>query len=94
MINRLRDAGFDETTAGRAVIFATHFAMAVGRDMVMQNQLGGHPQKLLEDEDLTGSYEGIRGLVASGLNGPSDIGAQFDFELDVYIRGMERLLSA
>ena len=53
VLHSLRDAGFDETTAGRAVIFATHFAMAVGRDMVMQKQLGDHPQstevqKLLE----------------------------------------------
>ncbi|GAB3584648.1 TetR/AcrR family transcriptional regulator C-terminal domain-containing protein [Leifsonia lichenia] len=99
VLRRLHAAGFDETSAGRAVIFATHFAMAVGRDILMQNQLGGHPQStevmnLLAKDEAAGGYEGIRGLASAGLNGPADIGAQFDYELDVFIRGLERSMDA
>ena len=99
VLRRLHDAGFDETSAGRAVIFATHFAMAVGRDILMQQQFGSHPQSaevlnLLAKDDGTNGYEGIRGLVSAGLNSPADIGTQFDYELDVFIRGLERSLCA
>jgi hypothetical protein len=44
VLERLLEAGFDETPAGRALIFVTHFAMSVGRDQVMENRRGEHPQ--------------------------------------------------
>jgi TetR/AcrR family tetracycline transcriptional repressor len=94
VLRQLREAGFDEITAGRSVVLATRLAMAVGRDIVMEKQLGTHPQagevaRLLAKAEQDGGYPGIRGLAAAGLNGPADIGAQFEFEIDVLIQGLE-----
>ncbi|MBM7793062.1 TetR/AcrR family transcriptional regulator C-terminal domain-containing protein [Paenarthrobacter ilicis] len=92
-------AGFDLPTAGRGLAFVTHFAMAVGRDIIMEQQLGEHPQgpevrRLLENAEDTGGYEAFRGLIALEINGPQDIQAQFEFEIDIFIAGMERRLDA
>jgi TetR/AcrR family transcriptional regulator, tetracycline repressor protein len=94
VLKRLRDAGFDETTASRSVLLATHLAMAVGRDIVMENQLGVHPQvsevrRLLAEAEEGDGYPGMRGMAATELNGPADIGAQFEFEIDILIQGLE-----
>jgi TetR/AcrR family transcriptional regulator, tetracycline repressor protein len=95
VLRQLGEAGFDEITAGRSVVLATRLAMAVGRDIVMQQQLGVHPQadeveRLLAKAEQSGGYEGIRGLASAGLNSPADIEIQFDFEIDVLIRGLEQ----
>lgn len=99
VLQRFIRAGFDLETAGRGLAFVTHFAMGVGRDIVMERQLGDHPQaqevrRAFERGDSGGDgYEAFRGLIALEINGPRDIDRQFDFELDVFIAGMERALS-
>lgn len=91
-------AGFDLPTAGRGLAFVTHFAMAIGRDIIMEHQLGEHPQapevrRLIEKAEDAGGYEAFRALIALEINGPQDIGDQFDFEVDIFITGMERQLN-
>lgn len=99
VLQQMLRAGFDLATAGRGLAFVTHFSMAVGRDIIMESQLGDHPQatevkQLLQRGEDKGGYEAFRGLVALEINSPSDSGTQFDFEIDVFIAGMERRLAA
>jgi TetR/AcrR family tetracycline transcriptional repressor len=97
VLQQMLRAGYDLATAGRGLAFVTHFAMAVGRDIIMERQLGEHPQAaevrqmLARGDDKTG-YEAFRGLVALDINGPSDSNTQFDFEIRIFIDGMERRL--
>jgi AcrR family transcriptional regulator len=93
VLQRMLAAGFDLPTAGRGLAFVTHFAMAIGRDIVMERQLGEHPQgpevrRLLERGGDEAGYEAFRGLAALDINGPQDIEHQFEFELNVFIAGM------
>ena len=88
-------AGFDLQTAGRAVVFLTRFAMGVGRDIVLESETGSHPQdlevrRLLHEETDGDGYEAFSFMMAAGMNGPGDIATQFEFEIDVFIDGMER----
>lgn len=99
VLRRLVDAGFERELASRALIFVTRLAMGVGRDTVMEKQMGEHPQgpevrRVLSEGAAQGEYEELRWLVSAGLNGPTDIDTQFAFELDFFIAGMERQLSA
>ena len=97
VLKSLRAAGFDSTTASRALIFATTFSMGVGRDMVLQRQLGEHPQgpevrRLLDTTVDEERFEQLKVMIAANINGPDDIDTQFDFEIDVFIAGMKGLL--
>ena len=99
VLQQMLRAGFDLDTAGRGLAFVTHFAMAVARDIIMERQFGEHPQapevrRLLEDAGDEGGYDAFRALAALEINGPQDIGHQFDFELDVFISGMQHRLDA
>jgi AcrR family transcriptional regulator len=97
VLQELLAAGFDQTAAGRGLIFLTHFGMGVGRDIVMQRQLGVHPQteevrRLLSGGKKFDRFAAFNDLVIADLNSPDDVMAQFDFEVDVFVRGMENLL--
>lgn len=97
VLQQLIAAGFDQTAASRAVIFLTHFAMAVGRDIVMETQLGEHPQSAEVRRMLSGSaeaekFEALQVLMKADLNALSDMQSQFDFEVDVFVRGMQQQL--
>ncbi|GAB3584665.1 TetR/AcrR family transcriptional regulator C-terminal domain-containing protein [Leifsonia lichenia] len=97
VLRRLVEAGFGREVASRALIFVTRLAMGVGRDTVMEKQMGEHPQgpevrRVLSEGAAQGDYEELRWLVSADLNGPDDIDTQFAFELDFFIAGMERLL--
>ncbi len=94
VLERLQAAGFDETTSGRALISVTHLAMSVGRDLVMENRLGEHPQAAVVEQPLsktqdTDALKAFRGLASARLNDASDSHTQFEFELDVFIAGLE-----
>ncbi len=94
----VRVAGFDSVTAGRALIFMTHFGMGVGRDIVLQKQLGSHPQgaevhRVLDAVDEGAKFEELQSLISADLNSVTDIQAQFDFEVEMLVRGMEQSLS-
>jgi TetR/AcrR family transcriptional regulator, tetracycline repressor protein len=97
VLQQMLRAGFDLDTAGRGLAFVTHFAMAVAREIIMEAQFGEHPQapevrRLLEHGADQGGYDAFRALAALEINGPQDIGNQFEFELEVFIAGMERQL--
>jgi TetR/AcrR family transcriptional regulator, tetracycline repressor protein len=97
VLQQLIAAGFDQTVASRAVIFLTHFAMGVGRDIVMETQLGEHPQSAEVRRMLSGSaeaekFEALQVLMKADLNALGDMQSQFDFEVDVFVRGMEQQL--
>lgn len=99
VLQKMLHAGFDLETAGRGLAFVTHFAMGVGRDIIMERQLGDHPQAqevrdMFERGTDSEGYEAFRGLIDLEINGPRDINRQFDFELDVFVTGMERRLVA
>ncbi|MEU9949521.1 TetR/AcrR family transcriptional regulator C-terminal domain-containing protein [Streptomyces sp. NPDC047939] len=97
VLERMLAGGFDATAAGRGLIFVTNFAMGVGRDIVLHQQPDGHPQaselrRALAAHADEGGYEALRDLALAGLNDHDDVQAQFDFEVDIFIRGMEQRL--
>ncbi len=97
VLQQMLSAGFDVVTAGRGLTFVTNFAMGVGRDILLE-KAGEHPQAaevrtLLELGGDTTGYEAFLELAKTGINGPDDIGDQFDFEVDVFIAGMEQRLT-
>lgn len=97
VLQQLLQAGFDLRTAGRALTFVTSFAMGVGRDLLLQKQAGEHPQapevrRLLELGGDSGDYEAFRALVQLEINSPADVDDQFEFEVEVFIAGMEQRL--
>lgn len=87
------EEGFSPVIASRALILGTTFAMGLGRDIVLQRQLGEHPQgpevrRVLETSTGDAPLGAIRAMVAAGINGPHDIEAQFEFEVETLIQGM------
>jgi hypothetical protein len=51
--------------------------------------MGGRSPHLLEEGGDASPCEALRALAQLGLNGPGDIEAQFEFELDVLLDGLE-----
>jgi TetR/AcrR family transcriptional regulator, tetracycline repressor protein len=98
VLQRMIGAGFEAATAGRALVFATTFSMGVGRDMVMESQLGEHPQgpevrRVLGEGDAA-EFGALRQMIDANVNGPHDIQAQFEFDLGVFLDGMRARLHA
>jgi TetR/AcrR family transcriptional regulator, tetracycline repressor protein len=98
VLQQMQGAGFDATSASRGLIFMTHFAMGVGRDEVLRKQLGTHPQsaevhRLLDPPGEAERFEALRVMMSADLNSADDAQAQFDFEIDIFIRGMEQLVA-
>lgn len=97
VLQQMLRAGFDIRTAGRGLTFVTSFAMGVGRDILLENQLGEHPQAsevraLLALGGDTSDYAAFLELTTTGINGPDDVAHQFEFEVEVFIAGMEQRL--
>ena len=96
VLQRMLAAGFDIATASRGLVFLTRFAMGVGRDMVLEKQIGEHPQGPEVKQALAAAdpedYAALRMLIEAGYNDAGDIETQFDFEVETFIEGMERRL--
>ncbi len=97
VLQQLLRAGFDLPTAGRALTGATRLAMGVGRDVLLAAQSGEHPQvpevrRLLEEGGDATPLEAFRGLAELEINSPRDIETQFEFELDVFVTGLQSRL--
>ncbi|QNG38807.1 hypothetical protein F1C76_21730 [Geodermatophilaceae bacterium NBWT11] len=96
VLQRMLDAGFDLTTAGRGLITITRTAMGLGRDAVLAQQSGEHPQfrevsRVLSRATGDDEYPALRGMAAAGLNSPADATAQFDFEVGLVLDALGRL---
>ena len=92
-------AGFNTLTASRALVMATRLAMGVGRDIVLENVFGEHPQgpevrKLLDRAIESGEYPALTGMIQSRVNGADDVERQFVFELETMIAGLRSQLGA
>ncbi len=96
VLQRMLTAGFDVDAAARGLVFLTRFAMGIGRDIVLEKQLGEHPQGPEVRQALAAAdheeFPALRQLIAAGYNDAGDIDAQFDFEVETFIEGMERRL--
>ncbi len=98
VLQRMLDAGFDIVTASRGLTFVTALAMGVGREMLLLTPTGEHPQvaevrKLLARQTAASGFEAFRQLVSLSINERPDINAQFDFQMDVFIAGMQQRLA-
>lgn len=87
-------AGFSEEQTARAIGFVAEFVFSAARDAVMIARNGGvHPQTTEVDRALesapAGEHQILRGLRRYQF-APGD--AQLDFDLNIFIAGMERLL--
>jgi TetR/AcrR family tetracycline transcriptional repressor len=95
-ISALTDAGLDEASAGRVVSTLAVLAFSSARDeSVSEDTEGRHPQEpnlrhALESTDDE-RYARIRRLL-SGQAGSLGSRQQFDFEIDLILRGVEGLL--
>jgi TetR/AcrR family tetracycline transcriptional repressor len=87
----LIDGGFDEEQTAHALTFVAEFTFSAARDAVLVGRHGTHPQQSVStqwlDQAPAGEFPVLRRL--PGRQG-SD--AQLDFDLNIFIGGMERLL--
>jgi TetR/AcrR family transcriptional regulator, tetracycline repressor protein len=95
VVQSLFDAGFDETLSRRALSVISNVAMTHANIQLLIAQHGIYPQEAeLTDVLLQTSSEqfpGLSRILAFVQNeGPND---QFEFELDLAIAGLERLLA-
>lgn len=93
----LVEAGFDADRAGRALTLITETAYTAGRAAVRLAENRAHPN-LPEVADALQSaaaddFPVLRRVVAARAGGLGDAG-QLEFDLDVVIAGLERVLSA
>lgn len=92
VLQRLLDAGLDDDDAGRTLILLTTSAMASARDVIIETADHVHPQSpevrraLLDVPD--GAYSALRRLVDA--QPVRDHGAQFAFDLEILIGGVEQ----
>lgn len=95
VLARLVSVGFDEDSAVRAIALVTDVAMAHARGVLLNARAGGHPQRVELHEALSTMDAADHAL----LHRIDDTGfstfdqAQFDFDLDVLIRGLEARLA-
>jgi hypothetical protein len=94
LLRRLLDAGFPEKTALRGLIFLSRFATSSARELIMDRIEGGHPQmsevERALDEAPAGAFPTLRSIDESRHLGYEQ--EQFDFDLRLFIHGMEREL--
>ncbi len=90
VVERMVAAGFDEDTAGRALLMLTTLASGFARDEVMSRQAGGHPQVARFRELMAQAHpkglDVLRRLDARGFEAFSD--EQFAFDVDVALDGL------
>ena len=91
LLESLLDAGFDEVAAGRFLAFLAEFVYTSARNVIAKTARGEHPQRpeLVRALSDAGEEEfsAMKRLMESGLDQFDD--AQFEFGLQVAIRGME-----
>ena len=91
--------GFTAVAASRALVMATRLAMGVGRDIVLENVFGEHPQgpevrKLLDRAIESGEYPALTTMIQSRVNGADDVERQFVFELETMVAGLRGQLNS
>jgi hypothetical protein len=94
LLRKLLDAGFPERTALRGLIFLSRFATSSARDLIMDQINGVHPQVAEVEQALTeaptDAFPTLRRIDESSHLGYEQ--EQFDFDLQIFIHGMERAL--
>jgi len=89
-------AGFDETTAVRAIALVADVAMAHARGVLLNARAGGHPQRAELHEALStmdaAASPYLRRIDDTGFSTFDE--EQFAFDLDVILRGLEARLVA
>ncbi len=99
VLNVLLRAGFDLTTAGRALSLATRLAMCGARDVLQLRQDHEHPQavevrRVLASDDQHDARQALRGLALLDVGSPHDVDQQLQFEIDVLLAGLEARLAS
>ncbi|MFC7529331.1 TetR/AcrR family transcriptional regulator C-terminal domain-containing protein [Actinoplanes sp. GCM10030250] len=94
-VEALLVAGFDEDQAARAVAFMAEFVFTSARDAIMIRRHGVHPQlseisRVMQEADEN-EYGLLRRLSARSFQSGE---AQFDFDLTVFVAGLDHLLAA
>lgn len=87
-------AGFDPKTAGHAFTFLANLAMSFARDAVLTSRHGHHPQssevRRAVQRASPAEYGAVRRIIEARVDSGGD--EQFDFDVHVFVLGMERLL--
>lgn len=95
VVERMIAAGFDEVTAGRALLLLTTISGGFARDEVMSTRKGGHPQvaefRTLMASERPADLDVLRRLDATGFEAFSD--EQFAFDVDAFVAAMAARLS-
>ncbi|MFT4212288.1 MAG: TetR/AcrR family transcriptional regulator C-terminal domain-containing protein [Microbacterium sp.] len=90
VIERMVAAGFDEVSAGRALLMLTTIAGGFARDEIMSAGSGGHPQVAEFRELMAAQHPAgldvLRRLDANGFEAFSD--EQFVFDVEVFLAGI------
>ena len=92
-VRELVESGLSETDVGHALTMLSQLAAASARDVTLTDQQRGHPQlpevqRVLDEQPPT-DLPGLRALM-SAWDPASD--TQFEFDLDVFVAGVERLI--
>jgi TetR/AcrR family tetracycline transcriptional repressor len=92
---KLMDAGFTVEQASRALGFLAEFVFSSARDAIMIAKYGVHPQVAEIQNALEAlppeEHRTLRRLIVNQFQ-PGD--AQLDFDLQIFIAGLEKLLEA
>jgi AcrR family transcriptional regulator len=88
----LTRAGFDDEVAARSLSMLSNLCLGFARDVMLTSTTGGHPQMRqvrLALEAGTGSFETIARMSSAGYE--SHDGRQLEFDVEVFIHGLEVL---
>jgi len=97
VLDALLSAGLDPESARHGLTAASNIAQSAAQTVVAQTGSGVHRHRAETTEALTlepqGTYPALRRVLASAEPAGHDAETQFDFELDVLIAGLERILT-